>query len=91
MRLRYIGGVTIDNKGRGKLKIDNIGFHNSFWQVRVPLLLKPEYLFGAIIGDGSIVGSNTIVTKPVPSNSLAVGAPVRVVRQDIMWTREQLF
>ena len=46
---------------------------------------------GADIGDGAIIGSNTIVTKPVPANTLVVGAPAKVVKEDVMWTREKLF
>lgn len=36
------------------------------------LLLK-----GAIIGDNCCIGAGSIVTKPIPSNSLAVGAPCK--------------
>ena len=46
---------------------------------------------GAIIGDGSIIGSNTIVGRAYPGNCLIVGAPAKVVKQDIEWTRENLF
>lgn len=46
---------------------------------------------GADIGDGAIIGSNTIVTKPVPANTLIVGAPAKVVKENVMWTREELF
>ena len=43
------------------------------------------------IGDGAIIGSHTMVNKSVPANSLAVGMPVRVVKNNIAWTREKLF
>ena len=46
---------------------------------------------GTSIMDGAIIGSNTIVTKDVPSNSLAVGMPARVVKHNIKWTKEQIF
>ena len=46
---------------------------------------------GAKIGDNSIVGSNTIVTNDVPGNSLVVGAPCKIVKSNINWTRESLF
>lgn len=45
---------------------------------------------GAIIGDGSIIGSNTMVSKDIPSNSLAVGMPARVVRSNVRWSREDV-
>ncbi|MEP6668275.1 MAG: acyltransferase [Chthoniobacter sp.] len=37
-------------------------------------------LGGVTIGEGSVVGAGSVVTKDVPANSLAVGAPARVVR-----------
>lgn len=39
------------------------------------------------IGDGSIIGSNSVVTKDVPPYSLAVGTPAHVVKQNIRWER----
>ena len=35
---------------------------------------------GVSIGDNVIIGSGSIVTKDIPSNSLAVGNPARVIR-----------
>jgi len=46
---------------------------------------------GAIIGDGSIIGSDTTVTHEVPAHCLAVGRPSKVVKSNIQWTRESLF
>lgn len=46
---------------------------------------------GAIIGDGAIIGSDTMVSKSIPENSLAVGHPATVVKEHVEWTREKLF
>lgn len=46
---------------------------------------------GVSIDDGSIIGSDTIVTKDIPANSLAVGHPAKVVKENIRWSREVLF
>lgn len=46
---------------------------------------------GASIGDNSIIGSDSMVLKPIPSNVLAVGHPATVVKREIYWTRETLF
>ena len=35
---------------------------------------------GSIIGDGSVIGANSLVSGTIPPNSLAVGSPAKVVR-----------
>lgn len=42
---------------------------------------------GSTVGNGSIIGARAIVTKAIPENCVAVGAPARVVRQRTSWTR----
>lgn len=36
---------------------------------------------GVTIGDNSIIGSNSVVTKSIPANSIAVGNPAKVIKQ----------
>ena len=36
---------------------------------------------GVTIGDNSVIGAGSIVTKDIPPNSLAVGNPCRVIRE----------
>lgn len=36
---------------------------------------------GVTIGDNAVIGAGSVVTEDIPANSLAVGAPARVVRQ----------
>ncbi len=38
-------------------------------------------LAGADIGDGCVIGANSVVTGPIPPRTVAVGAPARVVRR----------
>lgn len=45
----------------------------------------------ADIENGAIIGSNTLINKHVPQNVLAVGAPMKIVKENIYWTRESLF
>lgn len=48
---------------------------------------------GVIIGDNCIVGIGSVVTKSIPSNSVAVGVPAKVVctYQDYMKKRSNLY
>jgi acetyltransferase-like isoleucine patch superfamily enzyme len=36
---------------------------------------------GVIIGENSVIGANSVVTKNIPANSVAAGAPAKVIRQ----------
>lgn len=64
----------------------SITIGNHVWIAPNTVVMK-----GANIGDGSIIGSRTIVSKGIPANCLAVGMPAKVVKEDIMWSREDLF
>ncbi|MCC9656091.1 hypothetical protein LOC70_09795 [Rhodopirellula sp. JC737] len=35
---------------------------------------------GVEIGDGAVIGANSVVTKDIPEYSVAVGSPARVLR-----------
>ena len=62
----------------------NVVIGNHVW-------IAPNVMKGVNIGDGAIIGSDTIVTKSIPQNVLAVGHPAKVVKENIRWTREALF
>lgn len=47
-------------------------------------------LAGVKIGEGTVVGANSIVTKNLPNNVVAVGSPARTVRKNIAWERPHL-
>lgn len=46
-----------------------------------------EVLKGVKVHSGSIVGAKAVVTKDIPSNSVSVGNPNRVLRSDISFGR----
>ena len=35
---------------------------------------------GVSIGDGTVIGAGSVVTKDIPANCVAVGNPCRVIR-----------
>jgi acetyltransferase-like isoleucine patch superfamily enzyme len=41
---------------------------------------KATILQGVTIGDNAVIGANAVVTRDVPANSIAAGAPARVVK-----------
>ena len=41
---------------------------------------KATILQGVTIGDNAVIGANAVVTRDIPANSIAVGAPARVVK-----------
>jgi len=36
---------------------------------------------GVVIGEGAIIGSNSVVTKDIPANTIAVGVPAKVIKK----------
>jgi acetyltransferase-like isoleucine patch superfamily enzyme len=43
------------------------------------------------IGDGAIVGAGSLVTRSIPSFSLAAGVPAKVIKKNVSWTRNMLY
>jgi acetyltransferase-like isoleucine patch superfamily enzyme len=55
---------------------------------RVWLTDNVTVLKGVTIGDGSVVGINSTLTKNVPNNAIAAGNPAKVVASDISWSEK---
>jgi len=62
----------IDDRG---LRTSPIVIGNNVW-----VGTKATILQGVTIGDNAVIGANAVVTRDVPANSIAVGAPARVVK-----------
>ena len=76
----------IDNKtGKRINPSGNVVIGNHVWIAAQAIILK-----GTTIGDSCIIGTRSIVTKNIPSNCLAVGAPARIVKEDVTWDRKRV-
>jgi serine O-acetyltransferase len=49
-----------------------------------------QVLGGFTVGDGAKVGSNAVVTKPVPAGATAVGNPARIIQAELDAKREEV-
>ena len=38
-----------------------------------------------VIGDGSIIGANSLVSRDIPPRCLAVGNPIKVIKSNVSW------
>ncbi|NQD39371.1 acyltransferase [Glutamicibacter halophytocola] len=47
-------------------------------------------LGGASMGDGSVVGLSSVVTRVFPNNCIVAGVPARLKRKDVAWERDHL-
>ena len=45
-----------------------------------------KILKGITIGNGAIIGMNTVVTKNVMPKSLNVGIPIRCIKEEVTWS-----
>ena len=48
---------------------------------------KNEPTKGVSIGDNSIIGMSSVVTKNIDANSIYVGNPARKVKDGVSWNR----
>ena len=61
---------------RDTLLQKNVKIGNNVW-----IGAGAKILAGVEIGDNVIIGANAVVTKSIPSNSIAVGIPARVIKR----------
>ncbi|GAB6162760.1 hypothetical protein JCM12298_19200 [Desulfothermus naphthae] len=51
---------------------------------------RSTILKGVKIGDGSVIGIGSIVTKDIPDYCVAVGIPARIIRKNATWIWEKI-
>ena len=67
--------VNKDSEGNEKTYTKPISIGNHVW-----ICAKATILKGVTIGDGAIIGANSVVTHDVPAYSVAVGVPAKVIK-----------
>jgi len=67
-------GVTIGNKNPGG-KSPQIGNN-------VHICVGAKVLGDITVGDNCVIGANAVLTKSIPSNSIAAGIPAKVIREN---------
>lgn len=65
---------------------EDIVVGNHVWIGKHSIILK-----GVTIGDNSIIGTSSLVTKNVPNNCVAVGVPAKVVKENVDWLTERIY
>lgn len=75
-----MNGVTIGNNRGGVPEIGD----------NVTINVNAVVVGPIIIGDNVVVGAGTVLTKSVPSNSVVVGNPAYILKQDGAFVRQPL-
>ena len=68
---------------------ENVELRNKGLEKALPIIIgknvwrgaNVSVLPGVTIGEGSVIGAGSTVTRNIPKNSVAVGSPCRVIRQ----------
>ncbi|MCG9723771.1 acyltransferase [Vibrio brasiliensis] len=76
-------GHDILKQGQRINPAKSIHIGNNVWLADNATVLK-----GASIGNNSVVGINSTLTKSIDHNVVAVGNPARVIQEDINWANE---
>lgn len=69
-----------DQYGTCQNPASSIRIGNHVWIGVGAILLK-----GITVGDGAVIGAGTVVTRDVPENSMVVGAPAKVIKENVRW------
>jgi acetyltransferase-like isoleucine patch superfamily enzyme len=77
----------IDNETKKRINLaQNIVVGNHVWIGAHSIILK-----GVNIGNNSIIGTNSLVTNSIPSNSIAAGIPAKIIKNNVDWDRARIY
>ena len=60
-----------------RIRYGNVNIGNNVWIGANVMILE-----GVSIGDNVVIGANSVVSKNIPSNTVAVGAPIKCINCD---------
>lgn len=49
--------------------------------------IRVTVLYNTLIGDGSIIGAESLVKSKIPNNCIAAGNPAKVIKKNVTWCR----
>lgn len=68
---------SFEPEGRGNMEVcGEVRIGNNVW-IATGCVICP----GVTIGDNTVIGANSVVTRDIPSNVFAYGAPCKVIRE----------
>lgn len=77
----------MNNDTRKRVNFDqDIILENHVWIGAHVVVMK-----GVKIGHNSVIATKAVVTKDVPPHSIVAGIPAKVVKENIDWSREQIY
>lgn len=82
-----VGNHELLDQKTGRLLTNRAAIHT---EGHVWIGIGSTLLPGAHLGEGSVVGASSVVTKPFPPHCTIAGNPARVLRERIFWQREAI-
>lgn len=76
--------ISLDEKRQINVDKSLINVGNHVWLGRRSTVMSSSRKLD--IGDGSILGINSTLTRSIPATSLAVGSPASVVKEKVSWS-----
>lgn len=75
----------LDDAGKRINPDASVNIGNHVWIGEGSMLLK-----GVSVGDDSMIGARSVVTRDVPSASMAAGVPAKVIKTQIHWDKKRI-